>query len=146
MSIGARECILIGRSGHTQSLSNGQNKDGLLSMNAAVRSVMADASCSADLEQQLLTERPLEGILHAGGVVRDATILHQNMNSIRATMGPKVDGLKSIFKQTQFLSVQACNVFSSVAAALGSGGQANYAASNTAVDFMSASMHKMVRQ
>jgi NADPH:quinone reductase-like Zn-dependent oxidoreductase len=144
MSIGAQECILIGRSGHSNSLGDCQNKDGLLSMNTVLRSLMADASCSADLQQQLLTKRPLEGILHAGGVVRDATIVHQNMNSLRATMGPKVDGLKSIFKETRFLSIQACNVFSSVAAALGSGGQANYAASNTAIDFMSTSMHKMV--
>jgi len=145
VNIGAQECILIGRSGHAISFGDCHNKDGLLSMNAAVRSVMADASCTADLQQQLLTERPLEGILHAGGVLRDATILQQNMNSIRATMGPKVDGLKSILKETQFLSIQACNVFSSVAAALGSGGQANYAAANTAVDYISASMHKTVR-
>jgi NADPH:quinone reductase-like Zn-dependent oxidoreductase len=145
MNIGARECILIGRSGHATSLGDCHNRDGLLSMNATVCSVMADASCIADLQEQLLTERPLEGILHAGGVLRDAAILQQSMHSIRATMGPKVDGLKSIFKQTQLLSIQACNVFSSVAAALGSGGQANYAASNTAVDYISVLMHTMVR-
>ena len=146
MSIGAQECILIGRSGHAKSLESAQNKDSLLSRNASMRSVMADASSSADLQQQLLMERPLEGILHAGGVVRDASLVHQNLNSIRATMGPKLDGLKSVFKETQFLAIQACNVFSSVAAALGSGGQANYAASNTAIDFMSSSMHNMVRR
>jgi NADPH:quinone reductase-like Zn-dependent oxidoreductase len=146
LSIGAQECILIGRSGHSKSIGESQSRGGLLSMNAAVRSFMADASCSADLQLELLTERPLQGILHAGGIVRDATILHQNMHSIRATMGPKLDALKSIIKETQFLSIQACNVFSSVAAALGSGGQANYAASNTAIDFVSNSMHRMVRR
>ena len=44
------------------------------------------------------TKIPLQGIIHAGGVLKDGSILSCNMNGLRAVYAPKANGLMNIEK------------------------------------------------
>lgn len=82
----------------------------------------------------------LQGLLHSGGVVRDATIQKQTAAGMREVLGPKAQGAALISSSSQCAPVTAFKLFSSIAARLGSGGQANYAAANAVMDGMAASL------
>ena len=147
-TIGVKECILMGRN----VFSNSKDIAALAAeLNIPLRIHMADAAHTEDLGVvgkgggEEASQRPLDGVLHAGGVVRDATIASQTLGNIRAVMGPKVNGVENINAAAIFLPLQACNLFSSVAAALGSGGQVNYAAANAVLDSCAASNLEKVR-
>lgn len=77
---------------------------------------------------------PLAGILHASGVLRDNLIGNQTSGGMRAVFAPKVEGVRKITQYACTAPLLAVNLFSSVAASLGSGGQANYAAANSIMD------------
>lgn len=78
----------------------------------------------------------LEGILHAGGVLRDELIANQTAAGMRAVFAPKAAGTRNLLRCSERAPLGAVQLFSSVAACLGSGGQANYAAANAAMDCM----------
>lgn len=70
----------------------------------------------------------------AGGVLSDSLIAHQTPESIRAVFAPKVDGAKKLKRGLQGSPLVHFTAFSSVAAFIGSAGQASYAAANAAMD------------
>lgn len=76
----------------------------------------------------------LAAIMHAGGVLQDAMLPQQTVKSIRAVLAPKLCFMAHAMHTLQLEAVQAVNLFSSVAAFIGSPGQANYAAANSALD------------
>jgi hypothetical protein len=80
---------------------------------------------------------PLAGVLHAGGTLRDGLLQRQNLAGLRAVLAPKAAGAARLASSATAAALQplsAAKLFSSVAAALGSAGQANYAAANAALD------------
>ena len=85
----------------------------------------------------------LAGVLHAGGVLQDALVPNQTAGGMRAVFAPKVNGTENIGRYACHAPLAAVNLFSSVAASLGSGGQANYAAANSVMD--SWSHHQQVK-
>lgn len=76
----------------------------------------------------------LQGILHASGLLADATVSNQTLASLRAVFAPKVvpvqGWLESIGLQPTALQV----LFSSVASMLGAPGQVNYGTANAWLD------------
>lgn len=86
----------------------------------------------------------LHGVLHAGGVVRDATIPKQTAAGFREVLGPKAQGASVISSSCRCAPMVALKLFSSIAARLGSGGQANYAAANAVMDGLAASLQIQV--
>ncbi|MED6308004.1 MAG: beta-ketoacyl reductase, partial [Planctomycetota bacterium] len=77
-------------------------------------------------------------IFHASGVLRDAALANQTAGSGRASFSPKVlGGFNLIGSRIGMLPLSAAVHFSSIASALGSGGQSNYAAANEQLDRMS---------
>lgn len=74
-------------------------------------------------------------LMHAGGVLRDATLLNQGASSITEVCAPKVSGAWSLMHAgLHAMPVHMAVMFSSIAALMGSPGQANYSAANSALD------------
>ncbi|HWU90969.1 MAG TPA: SDR family NAD(P)-dependent oxidoreductase, partial [Kofleriaceae bacterium] len=74
----------------------------------------------------------VRGVVHAAGVLTDATIPNQSADKLARAFGAKVHGarhLRRVFTPPDFLVL-----FSSVAASFGSAGQASYAAANATLD------------
>ncbi|WP_342379791.1 amino acid adenylation domain-containing protein [Myxococcus stipitatus] len=72
------------------------------------------------------------GVVHAAGVLTDATLANQSSEKLRGAYGAKVDGarnLREVFAPKDFLVL-----FSSAAATFGSAGQGSYAAANATLD------------
>ena len=118
---------------------------------AAVTLLKCDAAAAADAAAVLgaaagsARERlPLAGVLHAGGLLRDATLQNQTMHGLRAVFAPKAAGTSHLAAApaTTLQPLAAVKLFSSVAAALGSGGQANYAAANALLESTATSMQQ----
>jgi acyl transferase domain-containing protein/acyl-CoA synthetase (AMP-forming)/AMP-acid ligase II/NADPH:quinone reductase-like Zn-dependent oxidoreductase/acyl carrier protein/NADP-dependent 3-hydroxy acid dehydrogenase YdfG len=77
---------------------------------------------------------PLRGVVHAAGVLDDALLSEQGRARFDAVIGAKVGGAWALHRATRELPLEAFVCFSSIVAALGGAGQANYAAANAALD------------
>lgn len=77
-------------------------------------------------------------------MVNDALIENQTVHSARTVFAPKVNGTSNILAIAGREPVAAIKLFSSVAASLGSGGQANYAAANAVMDSCAAQSQNQV--
>jgi hypothetical protein len=83
-----KSVIILSRSGRASAgLAQLLGDPGSASQQAAVSILACDAACAADgavLEQQLLAaQEPLLGVMHAGGVLADATLNKQSMSGVR---------------------------------------------------------------
>jgi NADP-dependent 3-hydroxy acid dehydrogenase YdfG/acyl carrier protein len=77
---------------------------------------------------------PLTAVIHAAGVVDDATVLALDSGRLGTVLRPKVDGAWHLHELTRDAGLAAFVMFSSLAGTLGNPGQANYAAANTFLD------------
>ncbi|MGW4350521.1 type I polyketide synthase [Nocardia sp. NPDC004582] len=73
-------------------------------------------------------------VVHTAGVLEDGTVSALTDAQIDRVLAPKVDGAWHLDELTRGREVRAFVVFSSIAAVLGTSGQANYAAANAALD------------
>ena len=80
----------------------------------------------------------LGALVHAGGVLADATVGNQTPRAMRAVFAPKVTAAQHMQHVLRSQPVKTQVMFSSVAALLGAPGQLNYAAANAAMDCMAA--------
>lgn len=145
---GARHVALLGRTGLADTAGTGpMDVLGAATVGgawaAAVTLIKCDAAAAADAQALLQTavgsgepRLPWAGVLHAGGVLRDATLANQTLAGLRAVLAPKASGTARLATSAgaALQPLAAVQLFSSVAAALGSGGQANYAAANALLD------------
>ena len=87
---------------------------------------------------------PIRGVLHAAGVLDDGLLVDLTAERLTRVLGPKTAGAWNLHQASLDPGSRLCGaggegldlfvLFSSVAALLGSPGQANYAAANTALD------------
>ena len=77
---------------------------------------------------------PLKGIIHAAGVLDDSLLSNLSWQQFEKVLAPKVQGTWHLHNATKALSLDFFVCFSSIAALLGSPGQANYAAANAFMD------------
>lgn len=75
--------------------------------------------------------------MHAGGVLRDASLPNQTLSGIREVMAAKVHALQIAQRHPFATQIKNTFVFSSTASLLGPAGQANYAAANASLDAIS---------
>jgi acyl transferase domain-containing protein len=79
-------------------------------------------------------ESPLVGVVHAAGVLEDATVEALSVSGVQRVWAPKVVGAEVLDELTRGLGLSFFVVFSSIAGVLGAAGQGNYAAANAGAD------------
>jgi acyl carrier protein len=95
---------------------------------------VADRAALAGLVGGLPDAHPLTAVVHAAGVLEDATIATLTGERIDRVFRPKVDALWNLHELTRDHDLAAFVVFSSAAGLLGTPGQGAYAAANGFAD------------
>lgn len=80
------------------------------------------------------THGRIDGVLHCAGLLRDNYVARKTAAEIAAVLAPKVAGTLHLDAATADLDIDFFALFSSAAGALGSAGQADYAAANAFLD------------
>ncbi|MFI5916525.1 SDR family NAD(P)-dependent oxidoreductase [Dactylosporangium sp. NPDC051541] len=133
---GVRHLLLVSRSGAAAAGAAELTADlTALGATATVAAVdAADRAAMAALLAAVPAEHPLVGVVHAAGALDDAPLHALRPEQLDAVLRPKVDAALVLDELTAELPLSMFVLFSSLAGHIGSAGQANYAAANTAVD------------
>lgn len=131
-----RYLVLVGRSANRPAISD--QLRGLEQAGAKVVVIQADVSNGEQVTQVLAhieqSLPPLQGIIHAAGILDDGVLQQQSWQRFARVMAPKVQGAWNLHTLTQNLPLDFFVLFSSSSTLLGSAGQANYAAANAFLD------------
>ncbi|MDG3014762.1 SDR family NAD(P)-dependent oxidoreductase [Speluncibacter jeojiensis] len=133
---GARHLLLVSRRGPAAEGCDELCRD-LSAVGAEVSVVACDLaveSAVAEMLAQIPPEHPLTAVIHAAGVVDDATLESLTPERFDEVLRPKVDAAWHLHRLTAGLDLRSFVLFSSIAGIIGSPGQANYAAANTFLD------------
>jgi acyl carrier protein len=132
---GARHLLLLSRKGAGEKAREAIRK--LEEAGARVVVASGDVASRADL-QHLLTlsgsDHPVKGIIHAAGVIDDATLQNQDRRRFAGVLVPKVHGSWNLHRLTEKMDLDFFVMCSSAAAVFGTPGQGNYAAANAFMD------------
>jgi malonyl CoA-acyl carrier protein transacylase len=140
---GARHLILTSRSQpskQAQETINQLQQDGVEVL-VANADVASESEISTVFASIVDTMPPLQGIVHAAGVVEYEPIKDITFNSLQAMLRPKVQGAWILHQQTQKMPLDFFVCFSSIASVWGSKGQAHYAAANHFLDMLAHYRH-----
>ncbi|MFE9408177.1 SDR family NAD(P)-dependent oxidoreductase, partial [Streptomyces sp. NPDC006704] len=142
---GVRHLLLLSRRGPA---AEGADKLAaqLAELGASVDIVACDASDEDQLAAALANipaDRPLTGVVHAAGVLGDATLASMTSDGFASVLRPKVDAALNLHRLTADARLKMFVLFSSAAGTLGAAGQSNYAAANAFLDALA--QHRRAR-
>jgi pimaricinolide synthase PimS1 len=129
---GAEHILLVARRG-SDAPGARELESEVTALGAKVTIAACDVSDRDQLQALIATvpdEFPLSAVFHAAGVLDDAVIDEMTVARVASVSRPKVNGAWQLHELTKHLDLNAFVMFSSIAATLGSGGQAGYAAAN----------------
>ena len=140
---GVEELLLTGRIGKmplgNTDLVQLLRSTGQAAMVAIVKSDLAkeeEARMHCPLTASL--DNMVSGIVHASGALADATVQKQTLAGVRTVFAAKLSSIQKLQSALAAQPITTQVLFSSVAALLGSAGQANYSAANGALDGLAA--------
>ncbi|MCW2863907.1 MAG: family NAD(P)-dependent oxidoreductase [Actinoallomurus sp.] len=135
---GAGALALLGRSAPDPAAA--QRVAALRDGGTQVETVTCDVGDEAALRRSLDALRaklpPLRGVVHAAGVLSDATIQNLTDEQIATVLTPKADGARNLDAATADDPLDLFVLFSSAATLVGNAGQAVYAAGNAYLDVL----------
>jgi NADPH:quinone reductase-like Zn-dependent oxidoreductase/3-oxoacyl-(acyl-carrier-protein) synthase/acyl carrier protein len=147
---GARLIRLVGRSGrfsHSGELDCSSETTsfvavkGDMGLNEDLLNIMGvDVVAGADCAGLAAPPLPLSLILHAAGVLSDATIAKQSLAGLRTVYGAKFVPAIAWHALATSCPVSTQVLYSSVASLLGAPGQLNYSGANAALDHLATSL------
>ncbi|MGX7825872.1 SDR family NAD(P)-dependent oxidoreductase [Actinokineospora sp. 24-640] len=129
---GARELLLLSRSGPAAPDAARLVAD-LAALGATAEVLACDTADRADLAAAI-GDRVLAGVVHAAGALDDGVIGSLTPEQFDTVLRPKLDTAAHLHELTEGMPLALFAMFSSAAAAMGSVGQGNYAAANSALD------------
>ncbi|MGW6375920.1 SDR family NAD(P)-dependent oxidoreductase [Rhodococcus sp. NPDC055112] len=142
---GARHLVLTSRRGPDAEGSDQLRRE-LADLGAEVRILACDTSDEPALAALLAgipQEHPLTAVIHAAGVIDDATVGSLTPERLDTVLRPKVDAAWHLHRLTATSGVRAFVLFSSLGGVLGAPGQANYAAANMFLDALARHRHAL---
>lgn len=103
-----------------------------------ILALRGDVSCKHDVTgwfTRIAAEGfPLRGVIHAAGVLRDATLSRQTPAHFAQVLAPKLGGAWLLHQHSLSHDLDFFVLYASAASVLGSPGQSNYAAANAFLD------------
>ncbi|MEU3114248.1 type I polyketide synthase [Micromonospora chalcea] len=133
---GARQLLLVSRRGPDAEGADELLAD-LKALGADVSIVaadLADPDAVADVLSMVDRRHPLRAVVHAAGVLDDATVESLTPDRLAAVLRPKVDVAWNLHRATLGHDLSAFVLFSAAAGVFGGPGQGNYAAGNAFLD------------
>jgi phthiocerol/phenolphthiocerol synthesis type-I polyketide synthase C len=123
--------------------------DAIRARGVRVEAIALDVADAAAVERALdelrRTMPALRGVVHAAGVLDDATLANLTAAQLERVLAPKVDGARHLDAATAGDPLDLFVVFSSAAALVGNAGQAAYAAGNAFLDALAAARRRRGR-
>lgn len=131
----ASRLLLLGRTGRFGGTAAAALQWTLLSGPGIVTLLQADVAAAADAAATFAAlHAPAASFIHTAGVLADKLLPSQGLADARRVFAPKLSGLAAALPTMRCQPMGQLLMFSSVSAALGNRGQANYAAANAALD------------